>query len=135
MVQLRVDLTAGRSEFTIGGEQFQGMLYNHAYIPPVWRLEPGDTLTVALHNRLQQPTNLHFHGLHVSPQGHGDNVFVHVGPGESFQYRIQIPRDHDPGLYWFHAHAHGFVSEQIIAGLSGPSFSKASLGGTPYCGP
>jgi len=117
--QLQVDLTAARGEYTIGNERFQGMLYNGAYIPPIWRLEPGDILTVALHNRLQQPTNLHFHGLHVSPKGHGDNVFVPVGPGESYQYRIQIPHDHDPGLYWFHPHAHGFVSEQIIAGLSG----------------
>lgn len=117
--QLHVDLTAAPGDYVIGGERFEGMLYNDAYIPAVWRLKPGDTLTVSLHNRLPQPTNLHFHGLHVSPQGHGDNVFVHVGPGQSFEYRIQIPHDHDSGLYWFHPHAHGFVSQQIIAGLSG----------------
>jgi len=115
--QLHVDLTAAPAEYTIGSERFESMLYNDAYIPPVWRLEPGDMLTVALHNSLQQPTNLHFHGLHVSPRENGDNVFLHVGPGESFQYRIQIPHDHDSGLYWFHTHAHGFVSQQIIAGL------------------
>jgi FtsP/CotA-like multicopper oxidase with cupredoxin domain len=103
--QLHVDLTAAPGEYTNGGERFEGMLYNNAYIPPVWRLKPGDMLTVALHNRLQQPTNLHFHGLHVAPHGHGDNVFVQVGPGESFQYRIHIPHDHDSGLYWFHTHA------------------------------
>jgi FtsP/CotA-like multicopper oxidase with cupredoxin domain len=97
--QLHVDLTAAPGEYVIGRERFQGMLYNNSYIPPVWRLKPGDTLTVALYNRLQQPTNLHFHGLHVSPRAQGDNVFVHVGPGESFQYRIQIPHDHDSGLY------------------------------------
>jgi len=44
--QLHVDLTAARGQYTIGGERFQGMLYNNAYIPPVWRLEPGDTLTL-----------------------------------------------------------------------------------------
>src|SRR5262249_56846492 len=95
------------------------MLYNDSYIPSVWRLKPGDTLTVALYNRLQQPTNLHFHGLHVSPRANGDNVFVHVWPGESFQYRIQIPHDHDSSLYWIHTHAHCFLSQQIIAALSG----------------
>src|SRR5262245_39779151 len=117
--RLHVDLTAAPGSFTIGGERFQGMLYNDSYIPPIWRLKPGDTLTVALHNRLQQPTNLHFHGLQVSPRANGDNVFVHVGPGEALQYRLEIPHDHDSGLYWFHPHAHGFVSQQIIAGLSG----------------
>jgi len=117
--QLHVELTAAPGSYSIGGERFTGMLYDEAYIPPVWRLKPGDVLTVALHNRLPEPTNLHVHGLHVSPRGHGDNVFVHVAPGESFRYRIPIPHDHDAGLYWFHPHAHGFVSEQIIAGLSG----------------
>ena len=117
--QLHVDLSAAPGEYAIGGERFQDMLYNDSYIPPVWRLKPGDTLAVALYNRLQQPTNLHFHGLQVSPRANGDNVFVHVGPGESFQYRIEIPHDHDSGLFWFHPHAHGFVSQQIIAGLSG----------------
>jgi FtsP/CotA-like multicopper oxidase with cupredoxin domain len=117
--RLHVDLTAAPGSYSIGGERFAGMLYNDAYLPAVWRLKPGDLLTVALHNRLSEPTNLHVHGLHVSPRGHGDNVFLHVAPGESFRYRIQIPHDHDAGLYWFHTHAHGFVSEQIIAGLSG----------------
>jgi len=117
--QLHVDLTAAPGAYTIGGERFEGMLYDDAYIPPVWRLKPGDVLTVTLHNRLEQPTNLHFHGLHVSPRDNGDNVFLHVAPGESFQYRVPIPHDHDAGLYWFHTHAHGFVSPQIIAGLSG----------------
>jgi FtsP/CotA-like multicopper oxidase with cupredoxin domain len=117
--QLHVELTAAPGSYAIGAERFTGMLYDEAYIPPVWRLKPGDVLTVALHNRLAEPTNLHVHGLHVSPRGNGDNVFVHIAPGESFRYRIPIPHDHDAGLYWFHPHAHGFVSEQIIAGLSG----------------
>jgi FtsP/CotA-like multicopper oxidase with cupredoxin domain len=55
--ELHVDLTAAPGEYIIDGERFEGMLYNDAYIPPVWRLKPGDTLTVALHNRLQQPAS------------------------------------------------------------------------------
>jgi FtsP/CotA-like multicopper oxidase with cupredoxin domain len=117
--QLTVDLTAAAGRYRLGGEQFDGMLYQGAYIPPVWVVEPGDTLVVRLANRLAEPTNLHFHGLHVSPRANGDNVFVHVAPGATFEYRVDLPRDHDPGLYWFHPHAHGLVSKQIIAGLSG----------------
>ncbi len=95
------------------------MLYNGAYVPPVWRVRPGDTLHVTLHNRLPEPTNLHFHGLHVSPRGNGDNVFVHVAPNESFEYRVHPGGSRNPGLYWFHTHAHGLVSKQILGGLSG----------------
>jgi FtsP/CotA-like multicopper oxidase with cupredoxin domain len=117
--ELTVDLTAAPGRYRLGAEQFDGMLYQDAYIPPVWLVEPGDTLIVRLANGLPEPTNLHFHGLHVSPRANGDNVFVHVAPGATFQYRVELPRDHDPGLYWFHPHAHGLVSRQIIAGLSG----------------
>src|SRR5215469_16974166 len=70
---LEVDLTAQAGEFRIGGRRFQGLLYNGAYVPPVWRVRSGDSLVVVLHNRLGEPTNLHFHGLDVSPAGNGDN--------------------------------------------------------------
>jgi FtsP/CotA-like multicopper oxidase with cupredoxin domain len=92
--RLDVDLVASPGPYTINGHQFQGVLYNGAYIPPVWRVRLGDTLTVTLHNRLSEPTNLHFHGLGVSPLGNGDNVFLHVRPGETFTYQVKIPEKH-----------------------------------------
>src|SRR5713226_7196901 len=61
--KLHVDLVAAPAAYTIDGHHFQGMLYNEKYMPPVWRVRSGDTLTVTLHNRLSEPTNLHFHGL------------------------------------------------------------------------
>jgi len=75
-------------------------------------------LTVTLHNRLAQETNLHFHGLGVSPLKNGDNVFVHVRPGETFNYEIKIP-DRHVGVFWYHPHLHGDVDQQIIGGMSG----------------
>ncbi|HTB75605.1 MAG TPA: multicopper oxidase domain-containing protein [Polyangiaceae bacterium] len=128
--QLSIDLTAAPGQYAIGSERIDGMLYNGSYVPPVWHVKPGDTLMVALHNRLREPTNLYFHGLHVSPLGNGDNVFVHIAPDESFQYRVPIPSDHDPGLYWFHTHAHGLVSAQIrIGNISADLFLKLKLDG------
>jgi FtsP/CotA-like multicopper oxidase with cupredoxin domain len=115
--KLRVDLIAAPAACTVEGHQFQGMLYNARYIPPVWRLRPGDTLPVTLHNRLSEETNLHFHGIDVSPLKNGDNVFVHVAAGETFTYEIKIPEKH-LGLFWYHPHLHGNVDRQIIGGLS-----------------
>ncbi len=116
--KLHVDLVAAPAAYTIGGHQFEGMLYNRRYMPPVWRLRPGDILTVALHNQLSEETNLHFHGLNVSPLNNGDNVFLHVAPNETFTYQIKIP-DRHIGLFWFHPHMHGDVDRQIIGGMSG----------------
>ena len=44
---------------------------------------------------------------------------MHVQPGTSFTYRVEIPAGHDAGLFWYHSHAHGRSSPQIIGGLSG----------------
>lgn len=129
--RLDIDLVAAPDTYTLNGRSFQGMLYNGAYITPVWRVRPGDSLTVALHNQLNEPTNLHFHGLDVSPLGNGDNVFVHVQPGSAFTYRITIPRKH-VGLFWFHPHMHGDVDRQIIGGMSGAIVVEGSDGLYPF---
>jgi len=66
--KLHVDVVGAPAVYTIAGHAFQGMLYNGQYIPPVWRFHRGDKVTVTLHNQLTEPTNLHFHGLGVSPE-------------------------------------------------------------------
>jgi suppressor of ftsI len=132
--QLHVDLVAAPGTYTLDGRGFDGMLYNGQYMPPIWRVRPGDTLTVTLHNRLSQPTNLHFHGMGVSPLKNGDNVFLHVVPGETFTYEIKIPERH-VGLFWFHPHLHGDVDQQIIAGLSGGIIVEGSERLYPFLKP
>jgi len=103
--------------------------YNGAETPPTLRLMPGDTLTVNLTNHLPTPppgvsylnnVNLHYHGLHVSPNAPGDDSIDMVSsPGQSLQYKIAIPTNHPPGLYWYHTHSHGETERQNLAGMSG----------------
>lgn len=66
-------------------------------------------------------TNLHFHGLAIPPVCHQDDTLkTLVEPGDRpFEYRIQIPKDQAPGLYWYHPHVHGFTEDQILGGASG----------------
>jgi FtsP/CotA-like multicopper oxidase with cupredoxin domain len=131
--RLDVELVAAPGTYMIDGHQFQGMLYNGAYVPPVWRVRLGDSLTVTLHNRLSKSTNLHFHGLGVSPLANGDNVFLHVRPGETFTYQVKIPAKH-VGLFWFHPHMHGNVDPQIIGGMSGGIIVEGSERLYPFLG-
>jgi FtsP/CotA-like multicopper oxidase with cupredoxin domain len=86
---------------------------------PTLRVRPGDVLRIRLVNQLDQATNLHTHGMHVSPQGNGDNPFVSIEPGTSFDYEIRVPADHPAGTFWYHPHHHGTVADQIFAGLAG----------------
>jgi len=66
-------------------------------------------------------TNLHFHGLMIPPVCHQDEVLkTSIQPGTTpFEYRIRIPVDQPPGLYWYHPHIHGFTKVQVLGGASG----------------
>ena len=66
-------------------------------------------------------TNLHFHGLTVPPLCHQDDVLnTLIQPGDpAFEYRVRIPSDEPPGLYWYHPHVHGYSKLQVLGGASG----------------
>jgi FtsP/CotA-like multicopper oxidase with cupredoxin domain len=65
-------------------------------------------------------TNLHFHGLHVSPNTPGDDVLTMMAmPGQSLHYTVDIPADQRPGLYWYHTRPHGESYQQDLDGMSG----------------
>jgi FtsP/CotA-like multicopper oxidase with cupredoxin domain len=65
-------------------------------------------------------TNLHFHGMTVPPVCHQDDVIqTSIQPDDPpFEYRMQIPADQPPGLYWYHPHIHGFSKVQVLGGAS-----------------
>ncbi|TFD78753.1 multicopper oxidase family protein [Cryobacterium sp. Sr8] len=117
--RLQVRLDAALGTVQVGGRSASALSFNGGIPGPTLRLKAGDRLGVTLHNGLDDPTNLHVHGLHVSPEGNGDNPFVMVEPGESFDYEYQLPANHPPGLYWYHPHHHGLVADQIFGGLYG----------------
>src|SRR6202166_536369 len=102
-------------------------------IAPTLRLSPGDQLKITYINDLptkpketcaitpcMDMTNLHFHGLTVSPDAPQDDVLsMMAGPGQTLHCTVQIPKDHPPGLYWYHTHPHGESHRQALDGMSG----------------
>jgi len=116
---LQVKLSAAPGRVPVAGRDADVSSYNGSLPGPTLFLQAGDRVNVALENRLAAATNLHVHGLHVSPQGNSDNVLVSVDPGTSFNYEYRLPPDHPPGVYWYHPHHHGNVADQIFGGLYG----------------
>ena len=119
---LNATLTAAPGRVQLGEFAFPGLLYNGAYTPPLLRPKLGDTMRIRFRNQLpDDPSNLHYHGLSVSPQGNSDDVFIHVHPGQEFDYEVRIPAQdrQGPGFFWYHPHAHGVVTKQIMGGMSG----------------
>src|SRR5580698_3113421 len=117
------DPVTGKGAFVFEGHE----------IPPVIRAVPGGTIQLEYVNQMSNRssevcvdgpctnmTNLHFHGLHVSPNAPGDDVLGMMAmPGESLHYTVDVPRDQPPGLYWYHTHPHGESYQQDLDGMSG----------------
>lgn len=116
---LRVKLVAGEHDVVLAGRRARALTYNGRVPGQTWRVRPGDRIEVGLANRLGSPTNLHIHGLHVSPEGASDNPFLSIGPSETFDYRFDLPPDHPTGVFWYHPHRHGHVADQVFGGLYG----------------
>lgn len=81
-------------------------------------------------------SNLHVHGLFVSPQTCSDEVLNtviypanwrgRITPAPPCQsapdiltYTYKLPADHPAGLYWYHTHRHGQSEHQTQMGLAG----------------
>lgn len=122
--------------------------YNGVVPGPTWEIRPGDTLRIDLVNDLPPlhghhgeadltrphawtTTNLHTHGLHVSPEGNSDNVFLEIAPGETFSYEIAVPAGHPAGLFWYHPHKHGGVCQQVRAGMAGALIVRGDIDEVP----
>jgi len=114
--------------------------YNGSLIAPTISVYPSQTVRIGLSNKLPveaaadcpppaarihsapnclSTTNLHFHGLHVSPTGNSDNVLLEHAPGQSFEYEVNIPADHPAGTFWYHSHRHGSTAAQVSSGMVG----------------
>jgi FtsP/CotA-like multicopper oxidase with cupredoxin domain len=64
--------------------------------------------------------NIHYHGTNLQPVCHQDEVLTTIiNSGESYQYRLQFPKDIPPGMYWYHPHIHGQSEAAVQGGASG----------------
>jgi len=82
---------------------------------PILRWREGDTVTLAVTNRLSEPTSIHWHGIRTpsAMDGVPGLSFDGIAPGETFTYRFPVRQS---GTYWYHSHS-GFQEQ---SGLYGP---------------
>jgi len=124
---LKLKLVADEKLINYGTSTRWAMTYNGVFPAPTLRVKPGDTLQITLENKLSNPTNLHTHGLHVSPTGNGDNPLIMIAPGETFNYLIKIPSNQMSGTFWYHPHHHELSAGQVASGLAGVIIVEDSL--------
>ncbi len=117
------DPNTGRAAFSFNGREDAPVI--HANPGEDIRLTYVNAMSTNSHEQcIDRPcmnmTNLHFHGLHVSPDVPQDDVLTMMAmPGQSLEYVVNIPLDQPPGLYWYHTHPHGESYQQDLDGMSG----------------
>jgi len=116
---LSTTLRASTVPTIVDGQAVLGAVYEGTFPGPTLRIRPGDFLRVELINDLAEETNLHVHGLHVSPQSPGDNVLLHIPPGQRFVYEYTLPSNHPAGTYFYHPHRHMLAANQTFKGMAG----------------
>lgn len=83
-------------------------------------------------------TNFHTHGFHVDPKYCSDNVLRIMKPKQKkedpapkYTIKIDIPQNHPPGTYWYHAHLHGSTALQVSSGMAGVIIVEGGLDEIP----
>lgn len=115
-------------------------------VGPQIRAKQGETIALTLNNQLPQEstttcahhienvnephcfntTNLHTHGLWISPQGKSDNVFLKINSNEKFEHEFKIDPNHPAGTFWYHSHVHGSTALQVSSGMAGALIIEGS---------
>src|SRR3972149_8841933 len=143
-------LEIGAATLTIGADPLTTRAYRQAggsySIPgPTIRMTPGNTYVLTLKNLLPYATpsttindfkdpnitNIHTHGLHVSPMSPSDDVMRLINGTYCGDYVYAVPSDHMGGTLWYHPHHHGSTFLQVSGGALGLLLIDDSLDGIP----
>ncbi len=110
-------LTArGNTISIIKGKKSYAYGYTNGILGPVIKINAGQNVDINVANKLEESTNIHWHGLIIpeNMDGHPKNS---IAPGSSFNYQFTI--NQRAGTYWFHPHPHLKTARQVFKGLAG----------------
>jgi multicopper oxidase len=97
-----VSLTANPVQIDLGGPIVHTLAYGDTIPGPLIRATIGDDLVVAVSNRLDRPTSLHWHGIALRNDMDGAAPATpNIDAGQDFTYRFSAPNS---GTYWGHPH-------------------------------
>ena len=108
-------LEIGAEPLNITGRPVTGTGINGQIPAPILRWREGDTVALAVTNRLSEPSSIHWHGVRTpSPMDGVPGLSFHgIAPGETFVYRFPVRQS---GTYWHHSHS----AFQEQTGVYGP---------------
>lgn len=110
-----LDAQSGSSEF-LPGVQTETWGFGRPYLGPTLVANVGETVAVDVTNSLDEPTTVHWHGMHLPAEMDGGPHQL-VQPGESWRPAWTVKQD--AATLWYHPHPHGETEEQVGMGMAG----------------
>jgi FtsP/CotA-like multicopper oxidase with cupredoxin domain len=113
------ELTAEKIQWeTAPNQKVEAWAYNQQVPGPQIRVREGDRVRVVLHNKLEQSTAIHFHGLELPNDIDGVPFITQppIKPGATYTYEFTVPEgNHGSHMY----HSHHNAAQQVGLGLLG----------------
>ena len=110
------DLTLHEMPVNFTGKRRLATAVNGSVPGPTLRWKEGDTVTIAVTNRLRKPASIHWHGIRLpaTMDGVPGLSFAGIAPGETFHYRFPVLQN---GTYWYHSHSRFQEQTGLIGAL------------------
>jgi blue copper oxidase len=89
---------------------------NGPYLAPTLRASRGDRVQMYVHNRLPEPTTIHWHGMHLPAHADG-NPHQPIATGTTWSPGWKI--DQPAATLWYHPHPHPRTEEHVYRGVTG----------------
>jgi CopA family copper-resistance protein len=108
------DLTIDYLPVNFTGKHRLATAVNRSVPGPTLRWREGDTVTLAVTNRLKEMTSIHWHAIRLPSDMDGvpGLSFPGIKPNETFVYQIPVVQS---GTYWYHSHSR-FQEQTGVAG-------------------
>lgn len=90
--------------------------FDGAYLGPTLRAARGERVAVEVANELDEPTSVHWHGMHL-PAVMDGGPHQEVEPGGTWRPTWAI--DQSAATLWYHPHPHGATEKHVYRGLAG----------------
>ncbi len=108
------DLTIDSLPVNFTGRRTMATAVNGSVPGPTLKWQEGDTVTIAVTNRLKEASSIHWHGIRLVAPMDGVPGLSYPGimPGKTFTYTIPVAQN---GTYWYHSHSR-FQEQTGLAG-------------------
>ncbi|MBL4573906.1 MAG: multicopper oxidase domain-containing protein [Gammaproteobacteria bacterium] len=110
-----LQLQVGTSQF-LGGLTTPTLGINGSFLGPTLRLKNGSDVAISVLNQLNEPSTIHWHGLHVPAKVDGGPALI-IEPGATWEPAFTVRQK--AGTFWYHSHLLNKTGEQVYKGLAG----------------